>query len=342
MKNNKLTKLSVIGSIIDNSSIFKPCCRSFTFFDYHLYQRQVEIFKNSLNKEIKLEINTIETKSKKRYFRWLKRILVSLAMICFAYFFLNIPNAIACNVLKNKIVIKSLWNVVANTKETKKEEKSSYVSKKVLIIGGVALTLAIGAILFHQTGISRKLFTPKLEEIPLPNLPSTLPDIEILKNINFQENMKARRSMFNTITKAFGKTNFFNLVNGQMEINGLNNQQVFTLLARLLKQLVKITQYESFVKGIDNVEKYVNASDLEDLNEMREIILRGLNRVILYNPDRLVLFKDYMGQVLTAVESGKSIPFTSEMEKALITDLLGNYLYQNVLDAMKPYYTGKK
>jgi hypothetical protein len=342
MEQINLNKLAILKPIVNNFAVSTFSSTSFNFFHYNLYQKQLEVFKHSIKEDFNVETTEIETKSERRYFRWLKRILLSVAMMSFAYFFMNIPNALACNVLKNKVAITGLLNVLVKTKETKNEKKAAYVSKKVLLVSGVVVSLVIGAILFHQTGISRNLFTPKLEEIPLPNLPNTLPDIEILKKINFQENMKARRSMFNTITKAFGKTNFFNLVNGQMEINCLNNQQVFTLLARLLKQLVKITQYESFVKGIDNVEKYVNASDLEDLNEMKEMILRGLNRVILYNPDRLVLFKDYMGQVLTAVESGKSIPFTSEMEKALITDLLGNYLYQNVLDAMKPYYTGKK
>jgi hypothetical protein len=41
---------------------------------------------------------------------------------------MNIPNALACNVLQNKLAITSIWSVLAKTKETKKEEKSSYVS----------------------------------------------------------------------------------------------------------------------------------------------------------------------------------------------------------------------
>ena len=121
----KLKKLSIIKSILYNSRILRGEYRTFTFFDYHLHQKQLEIFKRSIKEDIKLQILNVETKHNKRYFRWLKRLLLSTAMICFAYFFINIPNAFACNVLKNKVVMKSLWNVVANTKETKKEEKDN-------------------------------------------------------------------------------------------------------------------------------------------------------------------------------------------------------------------------
>jgi hypothetical protein len=338
---NKLAKQ--IKPILDHYSYVLKSefnFKTFSFFDYYLYQKQVEVFKDAIKKDTRIQIIQAITRKEKRYLRWLRRILLSGAMLAFSYFFMHIPNALACDILKNKVVMRSIWDAFLNYKETKKEEKSSYVSRKILIGGGVILTLAIGAILFHQTGISRKLFTPKLKEIPstLPTFNDYLPDIEILKKINFDENVSMRRAMFNQIVKTFGKENFYALLNGQLNINSVNNQEVFTVLTRLLKQALQLTRYESFVKGIPNVEKYVNASNIEDLTEMKEIVIRGLNRVIMHYPRRLEGFKDILTEALKAVESGKSFTFTKDTEKLVVNELLAHYLYQNMRDGVRPYY----
>jgi hypothetical protein len=341
----KLKRLAIVKHILEIYSISLPSYKNFTFFDYYMQRKQLEFFNNCFRNELKLKITTIKQNGTKNRYRWIRRVILSIGIMFFSYGFMHIPNAIACNyILKNKVAITSIWQLLRQTKERKKEEKSSYLSNKVLLTGAIVLGLGISAILLHQTGVSRNLFTPKFEEIPLNQLNKvcyTLEEIEFLKTINLEDNITKKKDIIKGILTHFGKTNLKALLNGKITINCLNNEFIFTLLARLLNQATYLTYYEQYLKNIDGINQYVNASSLEELSGMKETVINGLNQIILQNPKRLILFKESMEKVLNMVASGKYYDFTPEIEKILINDLIGYYLYQNVLDGVKPYYKGK-
>jgi hypothetical protein len=345
MENIKLKRLVIVKDILENYSISLPSYRNFSFFDYYIQRKQLEFFNNCFRNELKLKIATIKKNGTHNRYRWIRRVMLSVGIMFFSYGFMHIPNAIACNyILKNKVAITSIWQLLRQTKERKNEEKSSYLSNKVLLAGAIVLGLGISAIVFHQTGVVRNLFTAKLEEIPLNQLNKvsyTLDEIEFLKTINLEDNIVKKKDIVRGILSHFGKTNLKELLNGKMTINCLNNEFVFTFLTRLLNQATYLTYYEQYLKNIDGINTYVNASSLEELTGIKETVINGLNQIILQNPKRLILFKESMEHVLSIVASGKYYDFTPEIEKILVNDLIGYYLYQNVLDGVKPYYKGK-
>jgi hypothetical protein len=337
----KLNQLAIIKNILYNSSVFTTSYVPVTFFDYYFQKTQLEIFQKCLKTEFQLQLVAVKHKTKKNRFRWVRRVVLTLTILLSAYFFVGVPHALACTVLQNKVVRKTIWDILAKEEETKTEKKSSYVSKKVLIVGGIVLTLAISAILFHQTGMARKLFSPKLEEIPtntFSHVANTLEEIDLLKKINFDQNIRTRIVMVHNIVNKFGIANWYALRNGEVKIDALNNQQIFTFLTHLLRQAISVLEYEHYVKGIDGIEQYVNNSGFEQLTQMKRTLLGGLNKIIVTNPNRLFLFKDYMEQLLNKIEPGKFMEFTPEKEKELVQNLLAHYLYQNMLDGVKPYY----
>jgi hypothetical protein len=338
MEQGKFNKLSIIKFVIENSSVLPfyqvPC----TFFEYYLQKKQLEIFQQSIKHKFTLQICGIKNKTKKNHFRWVQRIALSIGIILSAYFFVGIPRALACTILTNKISIKTIWNVLAKEKETKKQEQSSYVSKKILLAGGLILVLSIGAILFHEVGISRVLFTPKLEEIPLYKfnpVSYTLEENELLDKINFDTNLNLRKEMLKLIIRNFGSINFQDLLEGRVSINYVNNEAIFTFLANLLTQAGKLSRYENYLNGFERIETYINPLRLKEARRLRKILLDNLNQIISSNPEQLMKFKTIMTTVLTKVEKGQAFNFSLDFQKAVINEMLTHYFRQRMLTPLQ-------
>lgn len=331
MKQRKLNQLALIKSILYNSYVFTPEYPRFTFFDYQLHRKQVEIFNNDIQMHIEKE-----RKTKKKYWRWIKRIGVIILSV---YAFGGVPNAMACSILQNKTAIKSIWSILLKEKETKKDENCSQLSNKILLLGGIILGLSLGAIFFHQTGMSRILFTPKLDEIPLYKLPEacyTLDEKEILKKINFNPNINLRAEILKRVIEKFGDVNFKNLLQGQLRIDYVNNEAIFTFLTAFLTNTAKLARYEKYLKGFEEIETYINPVSLKEVTHLKKILLNNLNEIIGSNPELLMRFKTIMTKVLLKVETEKSFNLSLDLQNAIINDMLTHYFRQRMLTPIQP------
>lgn len=305
-----------------------------TFFDYCVFRMKLEQWKEFLQNQLLISlikpINSLSNKTTKKEYKiyhWLNRIIKSLGVVICAYFFVNVPNAFARNYMLNKIgFFGNIWQTVI---KKEKKEKNFYFSKKFLVIGSLILSISLGAIIYNRETISRVLFTPTFEELPVyaRNFVSyTLDERKIINGLNLQKNVETRNQMMELIIKNFGLENVQRLSEGKFNIDHENNEKVFHFLVRVLNQYLRLNIFDNYLIGY---EEYFHPTLINEFKNIKDTVGETLIRSVKNNPATLAFFGSYMKEVVTEVVKKKNFDFTPKIQQEMVNELIKIYLQQS-------------
>lgn len=220
-----------------------------------------------------------------------------------------------------------LWKKEINKKTLDQPEKVSIFSKKILVIGTLAVGFTIGSILYYKPAISRFLFSPKFQELITKKYTATLAPLDqkgILDSGNFEKNLFISEERVAKILEKFGLENYRLLALGKFPIKLESTEEVFTLLVRLLTQMAKLTQY-SLVLDKNKIPDLTPAV-LEEFTTLNKTVYKSICSVVAKNPTEMALFKNYTIDILNEVRQGKNITFSTKLQKDMIAELIAYYM----------------